>query len=304
MNTLKLLFLIIISGVLFTSCNRTESNYYDNTISIEEIVSEYNLWYIDYHKTTGTGEVPFLSKAFTISFLNGQIYANNNIVDIGRTGNGLGIRVGTYNARGEYLETIHNKEGRFNFEVYEISTNEIKIKDTYNNVTYYLVGYQKNTFDYDKLFYENIEYFLQEYIAWEIVSTSGGVTNTFDEENYLQFTSENNTTFYSSKDINGTNIDAIHWGFEGNYKIFDVTDRTDLKILTLNYDGGSTEEFELSVLNDNKISLYNVNSKTTYKIIGRRFIQYSKGGKQQVKTVRNDGRKRTKIKRETKNRNH
>ncbi len=63
---------------------------------LEEVVAAYDLWYIDYHKTTGTGDIPFLSKAFTVSFLNGQMYANNNIADIGITGNGLGINVGNY----------------------------------------------------------------------------------------------------------------------------------------------------------------------------------------------------------------
>lgn len=290
-------------GVVFSSCEITlEDQYYNDPISIEEIVAGYDLWYIDYHRTTGTGDVPFLSKAFTVSFVNGRLYANNNIVDIGRTGNGLGIVVGSYNTRGGYLTTRHDLDGTFDFDVYEISGNEIKITDNYNNVTYYLVGYQRNNFDYDKLFYENIEYFLQEYVAWEKVSTIGGVPNTFDDEMYLQFTPENITTFYSSQDVNGTNIDAINWDFVGSYQIYDVTGYTDLKILTLNYDGGSTEEFELSVINDSKVRLYNVDSQTTYDFIGRGFIQYLKGGKGTTTAVRNSGRKRTKVKREIKER--
>ncbi len=305
MKTLKLLFAFLFIGVLFSSCEIVlEDEYYNDPVSIEEIVSGYDLWYVDYHRTTGTGDVPFLSKAFTISFLNGRLYANNNIVDIGRTGNGLGIVVGNYSTRGGFLETRHDLDGRFDFDVYEISANEIKITDNYNNVTYYLIGYQRNNFDYDKLFYENIEYFLQEYVAWESVSITGGVPNAFDDENYLQFTPENNTTFYSSQDANGTNIDAINWDFVGSYQIYDVTGYTDLKILTLNYDGGSTEEFELSVINDSRIRLYNVDSQSTYEFDGNGFIQYLKGGKTKASAVRNSGRKRTKIVRETKERRH
>ena len=232
------------------------------------------------------------------------MYANNNIADIGITGNGLGIKVGNYDTYNGYLETYHNQEGRYDLEVYQISANEIRIEDTYNDVSYYLVGYQKNNFDYDKLFYENIEYFLQEYVAWEKVNTStSGSVNPFDKENYLQFTPENNTTFYSSKDSFGTDIDVIDWSFVGSYVVFDVQDYDDLKILTLNYDNGDNEEFELSVINDSKVSLYHISSETTYEFYGRGFIQYLKGGKAKS-NVRNSGRKRTKIKRETKIRRH
>ena len=299
MKSVKLLLILFITGTVFNSCVLIEDDFIYE-VPLEEVVTEYDLWYIDYHKTTGTGDVPFLSKAFTVSFLNGTLYANNNIVDIGRTGNGLGIRVGNYNTYDGYLETNHSIDGGYDFDVYQISANEIRIEDTFNNVSYYLVGYQRNNFDYDKLFYENIEYFLQEYIAWEKTDTSvSGAMNPFDEENFLQFTPENNTTFYASKDLFGTDIDAINWDFVGSYQIFDVQDYDDLKILTLNYDGGDNEEFELSVINDGKVSLYHVSSETTYEFDGRGFIQYLKGGKAKP-NVRNNGRKRTKISRETK----
>ncbi|MGK0414725.1 MAG: hypothetical protein ACJA1B_002953, partial [Polaribacter sp.] len=75
------------------------------------------------------------------------------------------------------------------------------------------------------------------------------------------------------------------------------------KILTLIYDGGDIEEFELSVINDSSISLYHLNSDTTYEFTGRGFVQYLKGEKT-VKSakdvVRNNNRKRTKIERKTK----
>ena len=199
-----------------------------------------------------------------------------------------------------FLETNHSLDGSYNFDVYQTSPNEIRIEDTFNNVSYYLVGYQKNNFDYDKLFYENIEYFLQEYIAWGKTSTSlSGAINPFDEENFLQFTPENNTTFYASKDSFGTNVDILNWDFVGGYQIYDVQGFEDLKVLTLNYDNGDNEEFELSVINDSKVSLYHISSQTTYEFNGRGFIQYLKGGKEKP-NVRNNGRERTKIKRETK----
>ena len=297
MKSIKLLLILLVSGMFFNSCS-TEDLIYE--VPLEDVVSQYDLWYIDYHKTTGTGDIPFLSKAFTVSFLNGQMYANNNIADIGVTGNGLGISVGNYVTFNGFLETSHNLDGGFDFEVYHVSANEIRIEDLYSNVSYYLVGYQRNNFDYDKLFYENIEYFLQEYIAWEKINTStSGSANPFDEENYLQFTPEDNTTFYSSKDYFGTDIDVLNWSFVGGYQVFDVQNYEDLKILTLNYDNGDNEEFELSVINDSKIRLYHISSETTYEFRGRGFVQYLKGNKSKP-NVRNTGRKRTKIKRETK----
>ena len=36
----------------------------------------------------------------------------------------------------------------------------------------FLNGYQRTTFDYDFVFYDNIHYFLQEYEAWEKTYTS------------------------------------------------------------------------------------------------------------------------------------
>ena len=297
MKSVQILFALLITGTFLSSCSLEHDSY---EISLEEVVSQYDLWYIDYHKTTGTGDVPFLSKAFTVSFLNGTLYANNNIVDIGLSGNGLGIRVGNYNTYNGFLETNHALDGGYDFEVYQTAVNEIQIEDTYNNVTYYLVGYQRNNFDYDRLFYENIEYFLQEYIAWEKTGTSiSGVVNAFDDEQFLQFTPENNTTFYSSIDPFGTTIDVINWNFTGAYQVYDIENYEDLKVLTLNYDNGDNEEFELSVINDSTIRLYHIQSETTYEFSGRGFIQYLKG-ETPKSVVRNSARKRTKIKREQK----
>lgn len=300
MKRIKLLLVLLISGITLTSCV-VRNDIVDDSFSLHQYISSYDLWYVDYHRTTGSGEVPFLSRAFTISFLNGTMYANNNIVDVGKTGNGLGVIVGNYDTYGTVLETRHNIDGRFDFDVVQLSSNEIRIDDLSQNVSYYLVGYQVDTFDYDMLFYDNIEYFLQEFAAWERTDEAGGTPNPFDDEHYLRFTPENNVTFNSSHDPFGTNVDYISWDFEGSYIVRNVTGENNLKYLTLNYDNGDTEEFDLTVINDETIELYHVSSKTTYVFSGRGFIQYLKGEKTSTTkpAVRNSGRKRTKIERET-----
>ena len=301
MKTLKLLFATLILVVSISSCSVVIDDIRDPYyVSLEDVVTSYDLWYIDYNKTTGNGDVAFMSKAFTISFRNGTLYANNNLVDIGLTGNGYGIPIGYYNTIEGYLEVNHDLDGYFDFDVIEISSDRLKLKDNYNNVTYYLEGYQKYSFDYDQIFYENIEYFLQEYDVWEKSYVSnGGDFNEFDNENFLAFTPENLTTFYSSQDNVGTNIANIYWDYVGGYEVYNVQGYDNLKILTLHYDSYGTEEFELSVINDGEISLYHVDSGTTYEFTGRGFIQYLKNSSSKV-DVRNEGRKRTKVQRETK----
>ena len=305
MKSLKLLFTIIITGTLLSSCTTLNNNDSFNAYqpTLEEVISEYDVWYVDYHRTAGSGDIPYVSRAFTLSFINGILYANNNIADIGRTGNGLGIDVGTYNTFNGLLETNHDLDGADDFEITILSDNEVRLYNHEQNINYYLIGYSTSNFDYDRLFYENIEYFLQEYVAWEKVEAIGGTPNAFDDENYLQFTPENITTFYSSHDNFGIQVDSINWDYVGGYEIFDVTGYEDLKILTLAYDGGDIEEFELSVTNDSTISLYHINSDTTYNFSGRGFVQYLKSEKTVKKAkdiVRNNNRKRTKIERKTK----
>ena len=299
MKLIKLFFTLLFTVSLFTACVFEEDAVLERGVLLENTLSDYDLWYLDIHRTTGTGEVPFLSRAFTISFINNTLYANNNIVDIGYTGNGFGIPVGSYTTFDGSLRANHDIDGYQDFEVFRLSANEIRLYNYRDNVSYYLIGYQSNNFDYDKLFYENIEYFLQEFIAWEKTATMGGISNPFDAENYLQFFPENNTSFYSSHDVFGTNIDLIDWSYVGGYEIFDVLDYEDLKILTLNYDGGDIEEFELSVLNDETIRLFHFNTATTYDFSGQGFIQYLKGDNK-APAVRNNNRKRTKVNRRTK----
>ena len=274
MRTLKLQFLTILSGLLLGSCTIFVDDTIEDTVSLDELIASYDLWYVDIHRTSGTGNVPFVSRAFTLSFVNGILYANNNISGIGFTGNGLGIPVGNYGTFGDVLETFHDIDGIHDFIVTQLSLNEIRIYDSFANVSYYLIGYQRENFDYDMLFYDNIEYFLQEFDAWERTGINSVNPIIFDDEHYLQFTPENNTTFYSSQDDFGINIADILWDYTGTYEVFDVLGFDDLKILTLNYDSGDTEEFELSVLNDEKIRLFHLVSETTYDFNGRGFIQF------------------------------
>ncbi len=301
MRTLKLLFATMFIGIAVTSCSVVIDDINDPYyVNLEEVVIAYDLWYVDYNSTTGTGDVPFLSKAFTVSFLNGKLWVNNNLVGIGATGNGYGIQIGYYDTYNGILEIDHNLDGYYDFDVVQLSSDRIKLIDNYNNVSYYLEGYQKYNFDYDLVFYDNIEYFLQEYNAWEktFVSTAGEL-NEFDNENFLSFTPENITTFYSSQDEVGTNIADIYWDYVGDYSVANVQGYDNLKILTLDYDFGDNEEFELTVINDARISLYHINSGTTYEFSGRQYIQYLKESSSK-ETVRNEGRKRTKVQRETK----
>ena len=301
MKTLKLLFATMLIGISFTSCSVVIDDINDSYyVNLEDVVTAYDLWYVDYNSTTGTGDVPFLSKAFTVSFINGKLWVNNNLVGIGAVGNGYGIEIGYYDTYKGILEIDHNLDGYYDFDVVQLTSDRLKLIDNYNNVSYYLEGYQKYNFDYDQIFYDNIEYFLQEYNVWEKTYTSMvGDLNEFDNENFLSFTPENITTFYSSQDEIGTDIANIYWDYVGDYSVANVQGYENLKILTLDYDSWGNEEFELTVINDTKISLYHINSGTTYEFSGRGYIQYLKSSSSKV-TVRNEGRKRTKVIRETK----
>jgi len=303
MKALKILSGLFLTITLFSSCIITTDDLYvyDDTISLEQLVTSHDLWYVDYNKTTGNGDVPFLSKAFTISFINGHLYANNNLVGLEAIGNGYGLQIGYYETFNGVLEIEHNLDGFIDLEVQQLSNDEIRIRDTYTNTSYYLIGYQKSNFDYDLVFYDNIEYFLQEYVAWEKAYTSQeGALNEFDNENFLQFTPEQYNTFRSSQDEFGTDIGYIYWNYVGGYEVFDVEGYDNLKILTLDYESSDNEEFELSVINDGEVSLFHVDSETTYEFIGRNNIQFKNAS---VKGEKSEQRKRFKVNRKTKKRN-
>lgn len=302
MKALKIIGGLILTLTLFSSCIITSDDdyHYDNSITLEQLVTSYDLWYVDYNKTTGVGEVPFLSKAFTVSFLEGHLYANNNMVGLGAIGNGYGLQIGYYETYNGVLEIEHGLDGFIDLEVVKISNNEIRIRDTYTNTSYYLIGYQRSNFDYDLVFYDNIEYFLQEYVAWEKFYTSQeGALNEFDNENYLQFTPEDYNTFRSSQDEFGTDVEIINWDYIGVYEVFDVEGFDDVKILTLDYDFFDNEEFELSVINDGEISLFHVGSETTYEFQGRNNIQFKNASDKGDKL---EQRKRFKVNRKSKKR--
>ncbi|MGB5418834.1 nicotinic acid mononucleotide adenyltransferase [Algibacter sp.] len=281
MKTIKILLGFALTATLFTSCY-TEipgNDYYNEpSISVNQLLRNYELWYVDINATQGYGETPFLQKAFTISFINGIVYANNNIAGIGANGNGYGIDVGAYDAYDMILDVQHDIDGFSTFDVYQIDNNTIELYNPYNDTSYFLNGYQRSNFDYDFVFYDNIHYFLQEYEAWEKTYTSEfGAINEFDNENYLQFLAGgNDSTFRSSQDDNGLNANNLYWDYTGIYGVGDVYGNEYLKTLTLDYDFLDNEYFELSVINDSKIELYHPASETVYEFKGRGYIQYLK----------------------------
>ncbi len=296
MKTIKITFLLLLTAFTFSSCVVTESDYDNNNITLNELLQSSDLWYIDYNQTTGSNDTRFMSLAFTLSFENGKIYANNNLVGLGSVGSGYGDQIGFYSTNGDVLTIDHDLDGYIDFEVYQVSNNRIKFADLDRNVTYTLIPYSVNNFDYTKIFNDNIEYFLQEYVAWEKTGTFDGNQNDFDNENFLAFIPQHVSTFKSSQDLTGTTITNLLWDFQGDYQIFDVQGTDTLKVLTLNYNGTDTEEFELSVLNDGKIELYHISSETYYEFNGRENIIYKKGNSEVTKTPR----KRYKVKRKTK----
>ncbi len=292
MGTKKLLFGLLGIGLLTSSCY-TEVILDDNIIvesafNTDQALQSYDLWYVDINATKGNGEVPFLQRAFTVSFDRGIVYANNNIVGIGKTGNGIGIDVGSYSTLSGVVDIDHDIDGLWALEVFAVNNSTLELYDARSNTSYFLNGYQRNNFDYDRVFYENINLFLQEYEAWEKTFTSElGAINEFDDENFLQFFPDNGGYFRSSIDGLGTSIQNLQWDYEGDYEVFDTKDET-LKTLTLDYDFLDNDYFELYVIDDSTIELYHVSSETVYEFGGRGFIQFlkadSKTGKKRVKS--------------------
>lgn len=303
MKTLKLLFASTLAASLTASCYTgviVEDDLNEQPgISLAQLLQSYDLWYVNIHETTGNGEVPFLQKAFTVSFDNGVLFANNNLVGIGATGNGFGIDVGFYGTRNTVLEVDHDVDGFWALEVFQINTNKIRMYHRPSNTSYFLTGYQRSNFDYDFVFYDNIHYFLQEYTAWEKTYTSEfGAINDFDEENFLSFLpGGNDNTFLSSVDNTGTPINNLVWDYQGVYTVYDVPGDPYLKTLTLDYDFLGNDYFELNVLDDMTIELYHPSSGTVYEFTGRGYIQYLKGEGGKAKPER----KRKKIENKTMN---
>ncbi len=286
MKTIKLLSTFALVATLFTSCytevivDDFNGNNTPIPVNINQLLNSHELWYIDVNETIGYGQSPFLQIAFTVSFRNDVLYANNNLVGIGSQGNGFGIPIGYYNAYSNILDIDHDSDGYDSFDVFQIDHNTLELYNPFNDTSYFLHGYQRNNFDYDYVFYDNIQYFLQEYAAWEKTYTSNfGVLNEFDNENYLQFlTGGNDNTFRSSQDQNGLNPNHLYWDYTGIYGIGNVNGNMYLKTLVLDYDYFDNEQFELSVINDQRVELYHPSSGTVYQFTGRGYVAYLKAG--------------------------
>lgn len=280
MKTIKLLSGFALVVTLFTSCSSEVIIEHpidpEPSISLNQLLNSYELWYVDINKTVGYGETPFLQIAFTLSFRGGTLYANNNLVGFGSQGSGFGIPVGNYDAYNMILDVYHDIDGYQTFDVYQVNSNTIELYNPFNDTSYFLNGYQRSTFDYEFVFYDNIHYFLQEYVAWEKTYTSEyGVLNEFDYENYLQFLAGgNDSEFRSSQDVDVYDVNYINWDYTGLYGVGNVTNNMYLKTLTLDYDYFDNEYFELSVIDDATIELFHPASGTVYKFSGRGYIQF------------------------------
>ena len=293
MKQFKLFLSLFVVSIALNSCSvDVIEHQHNNPTHTRDILESYDLWYVEINETLGNGEVPFLQKAFTVSFRGGTLYANNNLVGFGTTGNGFGIDIGYYNAFDNVLEVSHDINGYWDLEVFRISNNKIEIYDRYSDTSYYLYGHHRSTFDYDLVFYDNIHYFLQEYEAWEKVATIDGSANEFDAENYLQFLAGgNNSEYHSSQDVQGTPINNLYWDYSGLYEISNFSDTSYVKALTLDYDYFGDEYFEVSIISDARIELYHPASGTAYEFVGRHFIQYLKNSESKQST---NEKKRTK----------
>ena len=159
MKATILLFGLLLLGTMVSSCY-TEVFLEDEFIeesgfNTAQVLQSYDLWYIDIHATKGNGEVPFLERAFTISFDNGRVYANNNMVGLGKTGNGFGINIGYFDAFPGAVEIEHDVDGLWLLDVFAVNGNTLELYDSNSNTSYFLKGYQMNRFDFDMVFYDN-----------------------------------------------------------------------------------------------------------------------------------------------------
>ena len=279
MRTIKLLSAYFLMLGVFTSCYTDvfiEDDLATPVAPLSSVLADYELWYVDIDQTQGNGTIPFMDKAFTFSFLNGTVMANNNLAGIGDQGSGFGIEVGYYDVFDYDLDISHDIDGFYSFEVSLLSNNAIELYNRYTNTSYVLIGYQRSNFDYDRLFYDNIHFFLQEYAVWEKVHTSlSGTSNAFDAENYLQFLPANSgVNFRSSQDPRGSSTTNLYWDYSGIYEVNNVVNNAYLKTLTLDYDYFANEYFELSILDDATIVLYHPASGSEYRFRGRGYIEY------------------------------
>ena len=144
MKTIKILLSFALIATLFTSCYTEvvvdDFNDFieEPSISLNQLLRSHELWYVDINNTLGYGETPFLQKAFTVSFINGVVYANNNISGLGTNGAGFGIDVGEYDAYDMILDVDHDIDGYSTFDVYEVDYNTIELYNPNNDTSYFL----------------------------------------------------------------------------------------------------------------------------------------------------------------------
>lgn len=290
MKAIQLLGGLAIFLSVFTSC--VSDVYYEDeivepAIPLSVVLGDYELWYVDINQTQGNANIPFMEKAFTLSFLNGEVWANNNLAGIGDSGNGYGIDVGYYDIFDYDLDISHDIDGFYSFEVIPINRSTIELYHRPSQTSFFLKGYQRSTFDYDRIFYDNIHFFLQEYAAWEKIYTSAsGVSNEFDAENFLSFyPATGGGNFQSSQDVRGTSVSNLYWDYTGIYDVQNVAGNALLKTLTLDYDYFENEFFELSIIDDSTIALYHPASGTEYRFRGKGYITYktAEEGKSRLK---------------------
>jgi hypothetical protein len=248
MKKLFYILLVIFLSLGVSSCRweYREDEYNESQSNVKRLLQNFDLWYVDIDKTSGNGNVPFISGAFTISFMpNGEVFANNNMVGLGQTGDGFGINTGIYytDEQNGILHIDDDVFGSAEFVVRQLGNNQISLYNPYENVTYFLEGYQRYEFDYERLFYENIVYFLQEYESWtknfsDILDSSAAFVN----ENHLKFyVSGNDNVFESSESLPATPLSYIYWDYSGYYDVMNTYSQT-RKELILNYDIDNSNE--------------------------------------------------------------
>ncbi|MDO4782177.1 MAG: nicotinic acid mononucleotide adenyltransferase [Capnocytophaga felis] len=267
----QLLFLSSAIILFLNSCS-VRNEYDEDQLTLHEFLHSYDLWYVNVDATRGNDRIPFLQKAFTITFDGNTLLANNNLVGIGSIGRGYGRVIGDFFTSNTHLTFHHDRDGSYRFKVVQVSQNQIDLYDIDSNSVYRLEGHYKRNFNYDKLFFENMCYFLQEYNFWEKTYTSReGAANPFDNENFIRFYSLNGDYFFETREHPNHTTPL----FRGLYSIENVRNANDVKILNLNY-RDETESFEVRILNDREIELYHLNSRTTYRFRGVQNIIYKK----------------------------
>ncbi len=288
----KIYIILIVFAFGLSSCRWTNrSDTLDETAaSLSDLLFTYDLWYVDIDKTTGTGNVPFMSRAFTISFLpGGEVYANDNMVGLGYTGDGLGIRIGFYTVynQSSMLSIDDDISGQYDFEVAQINNNTIRLHNRAENVTYFLTGYLQSQFDYDALFYDNVTYFLQEYEAWhKVYEDLPHPSEPFVAENHLRFYVNGNTNvFDSSTSPPNWPLTQLHWDYYGDYEVVNTRQAASKKLFLYYNINNQQESFVLTVLNDQRIRLTNLNTGNVFEFEGAGYIQYRPQAKRLKKKI-------------------